>query len=49
MTSLPAGHESNWLLAPSGKFRLWLRVYLPGQTVLDGEYKAPPIVEVKSK
>ena len=27
----PAGHESNWLPAPSGNFILWLRVYLPGQ------------------
>ena len=45
----PAGHESNWLPAPSGKFILWLRVYLPGQTILDGEYKVPPVVEVNSK
>ena len=28
--STPAGHESNWLPAPTGKFILWLRVYLPG-------------------
>jgi hypothetical protein len=41
----PTGHESNWLPAPAGNFILWLRVYLPGQTVLDGEYKVPPIVE----
>jgi hypothetical protein len=45
----PAGHESNWLPAPSDKFILWLRVYLPGQTVLDGEYKVPPVVAVNSK
>jgi len=43
-TSAPAGHESNWLPAPSGNFILWLRVYLPDQTVLDGEYQVPPIV-----
>ena len=42
-----AGHESNWLPAPSGNFILWLRVYLPGQSVLNGEYKVPPVVEVK--
>ena len=42
----PAGHESNWLPAPTGNFILWLRVYLPGQTVLDGEYKVPPVVQV---
>ena len=43
----PARHESNWLPAPSGNFILWLRVYLPGQTVLNGEYKVPSVVEVK--
>lgn len=42
----PADHESNWLPAPSAKFILWLRVYLPGQTILDGEYK-PPVVEAR--
>jgi hypothetical protein len=43
----PAGHESNWLPAPLGNFILWLRVYVPGQTVLNGEYQVPPVVEVK--
>lgn len=32
----PAGCESNWL-----------RAYLPGQTILDGKYKVPPVVEAK--
>jgi hypothetical protein len=41
-----AGHESNWLPAPSGKFILWLRVYIPGAAILNGEYTVPPIVEV---
>jgi hypothetical protein len=41
----PIGHESNWLPAPTGKFILWLRVYLPGRAVLDGEYKMPPVVQ----
>jgi hypothetical protein len=41
----PPGHESNWLPAPTGNFILWLREYLPGQTVLDGQYMAPPVVE----
>jgi len=45
----PAGHESNWLPAPSGNFILWLRVYLPGQTILNGEYQVPPVVEVNSR
>jgi hypothetical protein len=42
----PAGHESNWLPAPSGNFILWLRVYMPGAAILDGQYKVPPVVEV---
>jgi hypothetical protein len=42
----PAGRESNWLPAPSGRFILWLRVYIPGAAILNGEYKVPPIVEV---
>jgi hypothetical protein len=43
----PAGHASNWLPAPSDKFNLWLRVYVPGAAILDGLYKVPPVVEVK--
>jgi hypothetical protein len=43
----PAGHESNWLPAPSGQFILWLRVYIPGEAILNGEYAVPPVVEVK--
>lgn len=39
----PAGHESNWLPAPIGKFRLWLRAYVPGAAILDGTYMAPPV------
>ena len=43
----PAGRESNWLPAPAGKFRLWLRAYMPGAAILDGTYLVPPVVEVK--
>lgn len=43
----PVGHESNWLPAPSGNFILWLRVYMPGESILRQEYSVPPIVEVK--
>jgi hypothetical protein len=43
----PDGHESNWLPAPAGNFILWLRVYIPGQAILNGEYKVPPIIKVK--
>ena len=42
-----AGCESNWLPAPSGKFILWLRVYMPGEAILGGKYNVPPVVEVK--
>lgn len=41
----PTAHSSNWLPAPSGRFLLWLRVYLPGQTILSGKYKVPPVVK----
>ena len=40
----PTGHEQNWLPAPSGKFKLMLRAYLPGQAILDGTYRVPPVV-----
>ena len=42
----PAGHESNWLPAPAGNFKLMLRAYLPGRAVLDGEYHVPPVMKV---
>ena len=42
----PAGHESNWLPAPSGNFILWLRVYIPGAAILNREYKVPPVVKI---
>ena len=42
----PAGHESNWLPAPSGNFKLMLRAYLPGRAILDGAYHVPPVKRV---
>lgn len=42
----PVGYESNWLPAPSGKFILWLRVYLPDEKILEGKYIVPPIEKV---
>jgi len=42
----PAGHESNWLPAPSGNFMLWLRAYQPTAAILSGAYHVPPVVEV---
>ncbi len=43
----PAGHETNWLPAPTGGFILWLRAYQPGKTVLDGTYQVPAVMEAK--
>jgi hypothetical protein len=43
----PAGHESNWLPATSEDFILWLRVYIPGEAILQGKYTVPPVVERK--
>jgi hypothetical protein len=42
-STLPVGREANWLPAPSGRFTLWLRVYLPGRAVLEGRYAVPPV------
>jgi len=43
----PTGHESNWLPAPPGAFILWLRVYIPDASIVDGKYKVPPVGEVQ--
>ena len=43
----PTGHESNWLPAPAGNFKLMLRAYLPGRAVLDGKYHVPPVKRVR--
>jgi len=42
----PAGREQNWLPTPSGKFKLMLRAYLPGATILDGTYHVPKVMKV---
>jgi hypothetical protein len=41
-----AEKESNWLPAPSGKFRPILRAYQPGAAILDGSYKFPPVKRI---
>jgi hypothetical protein len=43
----PPGHELNWLPSPTGRFILWLRVYVPGQPILDGKYDVPPVVKTR--
>ena len=45
----PAGHEANWLPAPAGRFILWLRVYMPGAAILNGEFTVPPVVEARPR
>jgi hypothetical protein len=35
--------QANWLPAPDGTFYCILRVYLPGDTVLNGTWKKPPM------
>lgn len=42
----PSGPAQNWLPTPTGRFNLMLRAYLPGEAILDGSYKVPPVVEV---
>lgn len=37
---------SNWLPAPGGAFRPILRMYMPGDAVLDGTYAPPPITRL---
>ncbi len=34
----------NWLPAPEGPFRLVMRLYIPGDAVLDGTYAFPKII-----
>jgi hypothetical protein len=43
----PAEHAANWLPAPSGDFKLWLRVYQPGAAILNGAYHVPAVVEAQ--
>jgi hypothetical protein len=43
----PSGRESNWLPAPTGNFILWLRVYVPGKSILNGTYIVPPVVKAE--
>jgi len=39
--------ESNWLPAPSGPFKLVMRLYLPEPEVLEHKWKQPPLERVK--
>lgn len=44
-----AAKQSNWLPAPDGPFYTILRVYLPGEAVLSGTWKRPPMRPVAEK
>jgi hypothetical protein len=44
-----AAKQLNWLPAPEGPFYAVLRVYLPGEAVLNGTWKQPPIRPVAGK
>jgi hypothetical protein len=37
--------ESNWLPAPSGPFMAILRLYWPKESVLNGSWKQPPLIQ----
>ena len=39
----PAGHETNWLPAPSGSYSLVLRAYVPGAAIRQGTWRPPTI------
>jgi hypothetical protein len=38
--------ESNWLPAPPDSFNLVLRLYWPGERILDGSWEVPPLARV---
>lgn len=40
--------SANWLPAPEGRFYAMVRFYAPTETVLNLEYKVPPLIEVKN-
>jgi hypothetical protein len=42
----PPGHEANWLPVPAGPFNLIMRLYLPGEPILDGSYEYPPTTAI---
>jgi hypothetical protein len=40
------GKDANWLPTPAGAFRPIMRVYQPGQPILDGTYVLPAVRKV---
>ncbi len=45
----PGDPGANWLPVPGTEFSAYLRVYVPGQAVLDGQWTPPPIEPLKIK
>lgn len=43
----PTGTAGNWVSTPRGRFKLMLRAYLPGASVIDGVYEVPPVMDVR--
>ena len=39
-----AAQAANWLPAPSGRFNCVLRLYLPRQELLHGDWSQPPMI-----
>jgi hypothetical protein len=46
-TSPGAAKESNWLPAPSGRFYLIMRTYMPGSNILAQTWEPPPITTTR--
>jgi hypothetical protein len=42
----PIGPPRNWLPTPTGRFKLMLRAYLPGDAIVSGRYDVPPVVRI---
>lgn len=40
--------ESNWLPSPSGNFTLMMRIYIPQENAINGEYQIPPVRLVRN-
>jgi len=40
-------NEANWLPAPKGPFRMYLRLYWPKDEALEGKWTKPPLKETE--
>lgn len=44
----PSDAAQNWVATPPGRFKLMLRVYLPGAAIVEGRYEVPPVLRAQS-